>query len=160
MTIEVRPAVPADARSIAEVHVRAWQETYAHLVPEDALARLSVEQRERRWGEILSDGGSLNWVATEGTRVVGFAGSGAARDHDSPRPLELQSIYVLASHHGSGAGQRLLDAAVGTAAAYLWVADDNSRARAFYLRNGFHPDGAEDMHSLVGTPVLAIRMVR
>ena len=160
MTVEVRLAVPSDARGIAEVHVRAWQETYAHLVPAEDLARLSVEQRERRWSEILSTGESENWVATDGNVVVGFAGSSDARDPDSPRPLELQAIYVLASHHGTGVGQRLLDAAIGKSPAYVWVADDNPRARAFYLRNGFLPDGKEDTHTLAGTPVLAIRMVR
>jgi len=161
MSIEVRRAVPVDARGIAEVHVRAWQDTYAHLVPADSLARLSVDQRERRWGEILAPGGgSANWVATDGATIVGFAGSSAARDSDAPRMLELQSIYLLASHHGGGAGQQLLDAAISTAPAYLWVANDNSRARAFYLKNGFEPDGAEDTHSIAGTPVLAIRMVR
>jgi GNAT superfamily N-acetyltransferase len=161
MAIEVRRAVPVDARGIAEVHVRSWQETYSHLVSAGALAQLSVDQRERRWAEILSPGGgSENWVATDGETIVGFAGSSAARDRDSPRLLELQAIYVLASHHGTGAGQRLLDDAIGTAPAYVWVADDNSRARAFYFRNGFRPDGTEDIHSLAGTPVLAIRMAR
>jgi len=160
MTIEVRRAVPVDARGIAEVHVRAWQETYAHLVPAVALARLSIDQRERRWGEILAPGGPANWVATDGSIIVGFAGSSAARDNDAPRTLELQAIYLLASHHGGGGGQQLLDAAIGAAPAYLWVAGDNSRARAFYLRNGFVADGAEDTHVLAGTPVLAIRMVR
>ncbi len=160
MTIVVRRAIPSDAHGIAVVHVRAWQETYQHLVPADALARLSVEQRERRWGELLRSGGLATWVAVEGTVVVGFANSSEGRDHDSPRPLELQAIYVLASHHGTGAGQDLLDAVIGSAPAYLWVADDNPRARAFYARNGFVTDGTTKLGPLVGTDVLETRLVR
>ena len=38
--------------------------------------------------------------------------------------------------------QRLYDEAVGGRDAYLWVLRDNARARAFYARNGFVPDGA------------------
>ena len=49
---------------------------------------------------------------------------------------QLYAIYVLAEHYGSGAGQALLDAAIGGAAASLWILEDNPRARAFYVRNG------------------------
>jgi GNAT superfamily N-acetyltransferase len=160
MSIEVRPAIAADARGIAEVHVRAWREAYAHLLPGDALARLSVDQRELRWNEILSLPDSAIYVATEGELIVGFAGVGPGRDDDSPRALELQSIYVLASHYGTGAGQLLLDRVVADAPATLWVADDNPRARAFYARNGFQPDGATKVGQLAGNDVLEARLVR
>jgi GNAT superfamily N-acetyltransferase len=159
MTIDVRPAVAADARGIAEVHVQGWREAYPHLVPAEALARLSVEQRELRWREILEQPEST-WVAVDDGRVIGFAGSGPGQHAENPRPVELHSIYILASHYGTGAGQRLLDAAIGDAPAFLWVASDNPRARAFYERNGFVADGAVDEHSLAGTPVQASRMVR
>ena len=58
------------------------------------------------------------------------------------------------------AGQMLLDAALGDAGAYLWIAEDNPRAFAFYRRNGFVPDGATAVHELAGTPVRILRMVR
>ncbi|MFZ5868948.1 MAG: GNAT family N-acetyltransferase [Actinomycetota bacterium] len=61
-----------------------------------------------------------------------------------PRRLELHLIYLLAAHHGTGLGQGLLDAAVADAPAFLWIAEDNPRALAFYRRNGFEPDGARD----------------
>jgi hypothetical protein len=99
MTIEVRRAVLSDARGIAIVHVQGWREAYAHLVPVDDLARMSVEQRELRWNEILPSGEADVWVATEEDRIIGFAGTGIGRDTDSPRELELQSIYVLATHY-------------------------------------------------------------
>lgn len=34
--------------------------------------------------------------------------------------------------------------AVADAPAFLWVAEDNARALAFYRRNGFEPDDARD----------------
>jgi ribosomal protein S18 acetylase RimI-like enzyme len=160
MTITVRPAEIADARGIAEVHVRAWQEAYAHLVPADALAKQSVTQRTQRWAEIIRDDGTDVYVATEGTSILGWASAGASCDENPPRNRELQGIYVLASSYGSGAGQALLDAALGNVPAFLWVAEDNPRARAFYARNGFAPDGAEETHPLAGTPVKAVRLVR
>jgi ribosomal protein S18 acetylase RimI-like enzyme len=160
MTVVVRRAELSDARGIAEVHVQAWREAYAHLVPAESLARLSVDQRELRWRELVVTPGISLWVATEGNRVVGFARSSPARDADAPRDRELPEIYVLASHYGTGAGQRLLDAALGDQPAFLWVADDNPRARAFYVRNGFYPDGTTKVGPLAGTDILETRLVR
>ena len=160
MTIDVRPAVLTDARGIAEVHVRAWREAYAHLVPADALARLSIDQRELRWNEILRGTAANHWVAVEDGGVVGFAGSGPSQEPDAARELQLWTLYVLASHYGTGAGQRLLNEALGDATAVLWVADDNPRARAFYARNGFGPDGTTKMGPVAGTEILEARLVR
>jgi ribosomal protein S18 acetylase RimI-like enzyme len=156
--IEIRRAEPADAHGIAIVHVQGWREAYAHLVPAESLARLSVPQREQRWNELIA-GSTTIYVATTCDGIVGFAGTSVGHS-GAPADLELESLYLLASHYGSGAGQRLLDAAVADDPAWLWVAEDNPRARAFYARNRFAADGVTDTHSLAGTPVRAIRMVR
>jgi ribosomal protein S18 acetylase RimI-like enzyme len=160
MTVELRKAVAADARGIATVHVRGWQEAYAHLVPAESLARLSIDQRELRWREVLVDSGTITWVAVDGDEVVGFARTAPPKDADPPRDVELSEIYVLASHHGSGIAQQLLDATLGDRPAILWVAEDNPRARAFYTRNGFQPDGVTKVGSLAGADVPAARLVR
>lgn len=149
-----------DAAAIARVHLQAWRESYAHLLPPAALAGLQQGPREAKWRDIITISGSDVWVACAGTELIGWASAGAGRDDDGPRPRELEGIYVLASTYGSGAGQLLLDAAVGDGGAYLWIADDNPRAFAFYLRNGFVPDGTTATHELVGTPVRILRMVR
>ena len=149
-----------DASSIARVHLQAWRESYAHLLPASSLAELQHGPRAAKWREIITVATSDIWVACAGKDIVGWASAGAGRDDDGPRPRELEGIYVLASHYGSGAGQLLLDAAVADAGAYLWIAKDNPRAYAFYRRNGFVPDGATAVHELAGTPVRILRMVR
>jgi GNAT superfamily N-acetyltransferase len=59
------------------------------------------------------------------------------------RDREVSSLYVLASHHGTGIGQVLLDTVVAPRTpAQLWVAERNPRARRFYEKNGLLPDGA------------------
>lgn len=158
--LTVRPAVPEDAAGIARVHIQAWRESYAHLLPAASLAGLEQGPREERWRNILAAATSDVWVACAGREIVGWASAGAGRDDGGPRPRELQGIYVLASQYGSGAGQLLLDAAVGSGGAYLWIAENNPRAFAFYTRNGFVPDGATGSHELAGTPVRIFRMVR
>jgi ribosomal protein S18 acetylase RimI-like enzyme len=91
---------------------------------------------------------------------VGFASAGTGREHEVVRPIELEAIYVLAEHHGTGAGQQLLDAAIGDSPAFLFVAEANPRATRFYERNGFAFDGEVECYPLVRTPIVSRRMVR
>ena len=126
------------------MHVEAWRQAYAHVLPPEYLAGLDISARAERWRAMLADGAQalVAVSADEGdSRVIGFATAGAGRDDDAPRELELQAIYILSSAYGSGAGQQLLDAAIADRPAFLWMADDNPRAEAFYRRNGFERDG-------------------
>ncbi|CAQ01385.1 putative acetyltransferase [Clavibacter sepedonicus] len=153
--------MPDDAEGIAEVHVRSWQETYAHLLPAEYLAGLDVAARAEQWrGTLASSAAAPPFVALDGDRIVGFALAGPARDEDPPRPFQLYAINVVASAHGSGAGQALIDAAVGDSPAYLWAADDNPRAEAFYRRNGFARDGGVERRMYQGAEMVTMRMVR
>ncbi|HEU0206762.1 MAG TPA: GNAT family N-acetyltransferase [Pseudolysinimonas sp.] len=155
----VRVATVDDAEGIARVHVGSWQQTYSSLVEPGELNQLSIERRAERWATNLA-GGTEVWVAEADGAVIGFAGIGGGDHDEQPRPLELGALYVLEDHHGTGAGQALLDAAIGDSPAFLFVADRNPRATRFYERNGFAFDGVTEHHPLVRTPVLSLRMVR
>ncbi|MCS5487995.1 GNAT family N-acetyltransferase [Curtobacterium flaccumfaciens pv. beticola] len=158
--VTVRPAEPGDARAIAEVHVRAWQEAYAHLLPAAYLSALDVDARAARWEGLVVEPGLTVVVAERDGAVVGWASAGPGREEPAVRDRELEGIYVLAAHHASGAGQALLDAAVGAEPAFLWVAEGNPRAEAFYRRNGFERDGAAKHVPIGPSGMDAVRMVR
>lgn len=159
--LTLRPAVPDDADGIAEVHIRTWQETYAHLLPASYLDGLDVATRAEQWrGTLTSASAAPPFVALDDDRIVGFALAGPARDEDPPRLFQLYAINVFASAHGTGAGQALFDAAVGDSPAYLWAADDNPRAEAFYRRNGFARDGGVERRMYQGAEMVTVRMVR
>jgi GNAT superfamily N-acetyltransferase len=83
--------------------------------------------------------------------------AGASLDDDTAQAMQLYVLYVLAAHHGTGAGAALLDAVIPAEQdAALWVADPNPRAQAFYRRHGFEADGARRFEE----GVREIRMVR
>ncbi len=159
--VGIRRATTADASAIASVHVRAWQQAYAHLLPADRLASLDVAGRAGAWRRVFDEGATDVWVAeSPADSVIGWASTSAGRGANAPRPLELEGIYVLAETYGSGVGQALLDSAIGENPAFLWVAADNSRSHAFYRRNRFLPDGAAEVYPLLGVDVDVVRLAR
>jgi GNAT superfamily N-acetyltransferase len=65
---------------------------------------------------------------------------------------------VLSERHGTGIGALLLDAVLPPARpAELWAAEADPRARRFYEKHGFTPDGASLTDDL---NFALIRMVR
>jgi len=159
----VRPAAVDDAERLGVVHVAVWREAYAASMPADFLAGLDEQVSAERWRTTLSAGpdGDTVLVATADDVVVGVAVAGPTRD-DPPDPaFELQSINVLAAHHGTGVATALLDAVLAPAAdqpVSLWVADANARAASFYTRAGFVPDGLTKQHAASG--ITLSRLVR
>jgi GNAT superfamily N-acetyltransferase len=137
------------------VHVRSWQAAYAHVVPAERLAELSVERRARQWRD---------WpplLAESGDVIVGFVSVGASRDADADG--ELFAIYVDPDYWGSGVGRKLIAAGeerlreLGHVEAILWVLADNARARRFYERSGWQHDGTTRPIEIFGIEVAEVR---
>lgn len=145
----IRPATPHDARAIAEVHVSSWRTTYVGQFPHALLDQLSVPQRESMWERLLNDLSHRTFVAKKAGGIVGFSDAGPSRDQDSaPYVGELYTIYLIEEHKGRSIGKALWmhnhDALreLGYTEVTLWVLDTNLRAREFYEKLGFKPDGA------------------
>jgi L-amino acid N-acyltransferase YncA len=145
----VRRATPADARSIAEIHVRAWRSAYRDIVPREVLDALSVDNRERFWRRALDARRSEVWVAGAPGQIVGWISVGPCRDPDaSARMGEIWAIYVDPAHWRRAIGRCLWEEArahlthAGYADAIVWVFEQNAGALAFYRSLGFvveHP---------------------
>lgn len=169
-TIEVRPATEADAADVAHVHVTTWQQAYDGLLPATLLDNLSVEQRTHWWAEFLADVPARNTVlvAVVDGRVVGFVGVCPTRDEDlDPYTTgEVAAIYLLRPWWDRGIGAQLITAAEealvghGFTDATLWALADNDRARTFYERRGWVPDGGERTEDLHGRLVPELRYWR
>lgn len=142
MNFEIRDMGPEDADSKGYVHWKSWQETYSGLIPEDSLARQSLERcREtaRHWPE-------NTLVAQLDGNIVGFACHGLCQDGDLSNCGEVMAIYVLREAQGLGIGKALMEAALEKLSAYdtiaLWVLRENRQAIGFYEHFGFRFDGA------------------
>ena len=160
--IVVRPVRDVDAEALGRVHATCWHETYDHLISKAALENVSPKRLAELWTHWAAQGPEFKmFAALSDGEIVGFVGSGPARDRDAPRGRELYFIYLLDAFHGTGTGQRLFDAAVeNDEPVYLWVADDNPRAHRFYTRNGFTLDGATHTEPFLGETLTEVRFVR
>jgi ribosomal protein S18 acetylase RimI-like enzyme len=151
VTFVIRRATADDALGIATVNVTSWRESYSAFLSDSFLSAMSIPDRAVGW-RTSAERNTIHVLDVDG-EVRGFS---VARAHPE---LELRLLYQVASEHGSGSGQALLDAAIGDSPAFLWVAELNPRAQAFYRRNGFEPDGERKV-----TPqwenLVEIRMVR
>lgn len=167
--LRVRPADVADSEAIARVHVESWRAAYRGLLPGGYLASLSVAGRARRWRSRLRTVPARETVlvAEHAGGVVAFCSVGPARDGDCDPEWtgELYAIYAVEAEWGRGTGRALHEAAVGAlraarfADAVLWVLETNARARRFYERCGWRPDGAAKEETY-GRPVVEVRYRR
>lgn len=171
MATVIRPALVADAPGIARVHWDSHQTTYVEpgRVDRERVEAWTMVIRISFWTANLAIANDVYpvpdgfhhqaiWVAVVDDEIVGFAATSIGHERGAPRELQLEAIYVLEGHHGTGVGQALVDSAIGDRPAYLWALDDNPRAHAFYRRNGFELDGAEQFDEL--WQVTEVRFVR
>lgn len=120
-------------------------------MPDEFLAALSSDQRIPQWERGLSENRYDVVLALAGQSVIGFSAYLQSRDADARTAYtgEVSAIYVLPDAWNSGAGKALLMKseeglrAKGFSEVFLWVLDSNERARRFYERRGYTPDGAE-----------------
>lgn len=163
--MDVRAPGLDDVDAMARVHVDGWRETYAGRLPNSAFDADALERRRQMWTSILTSAPRPTRrvaVATSNGHIVGLALADEPRDaadRAAGVAQELYVLYLLRAHHGSGLGQRMLDAVLDNRSATLWVAKDNPRARAFYRRNGFALDGTEKPDDDVPS-FIECRMVR
>lgn len=169
MDLRIRAMTPDDCEAVAAVRIGGWRWAYAGLMPRAYLDALSVEaDAARRRGRLADgDGTVVNVVAERDGAVVGWACFGPCRDEDAPPGAEeLYALYVRPDNVSTGVGRALMDTwleratAGGRSPLLLWVLEENDRARRFYEKAGFTPDGAREPFEAGGVDVPEVRYAR
>jgi GNAT superfamily N-acetyltransferase len=133
----IQRAAPSDAPALADIQATASVAAFARIFPPDRYPFPTAAVRER-WETALAAGTAEVYVAIDDGRPVGLV---------AVKPGWLEALYVLPSHWGTRAAPQLHDLALerlaerGTRTAKLWVLEHNDRARAFYERRGWRPNG-------------------
>ena len=142
-----------DVQAVAAFQTACWQQAYRGIVPDAFLDAMDLEVRTAAWRERVVFGRRHVVAAWDGADVIGVVSWTTAPPNVAD---ELNTLYVHASRFGSGLAAELLDVAVGTKPARLWVFEANHRARRFYAKHGFTATGVAQIDPDTGVNELEL----
>ncbi len=162
----IRRATPADAVTVARIHVESWKIAYRGIMPEDVIARTDLAYRTRFWKERIADPEWPVFLLEERGVPLAFCQMVPSRDDgdDATRVGHVTSLHVLPQLRGRGHGRTLLDRVIaefrrrGFTELTLWVLEENRHARRFYEKSGFMPDGGTRRSPHTNVPEVRYRM--
>ena len=149
MTVSYRIATAADAEELAEVGARTFTHTFGHLYQPGDLQIFLQNHSSANWEKELNDPAFEVRVAERDGKVIGYVKLGPPHLPFEPRgeAAELRQLYVIEEAKGQGIADELIRWAIDRARdkradhLYLSVFTDNHRARRFYEKYGFEPEG-------------------
>jgi GNAT superfamily N-acetyltransferase len=133
-------------------------------MPDSYLDALSVDDITVRFADSIGreeSSGKRTIVVEDSTGPCGYAVVGTDSDDDSFGLLFL--LYVAPDRWNQGVGTQLMQAAtdeirsMGFHSAALWVLEENRRARHFYEKFAYRPDGQSQLSDYCGTALRALR---
>ena len=149
--MELRSATVADAPSIAALHSDSWRFAYRGALCDEYLEGEVDNDHKKIWRERLESPlpNQNVFVLVDHTRVVAFAN--LYIDHDIRLGSFLNNLHVAQDRLRRGYGKRLMSVvreccmrSSPSSSVYLWVVEQNTRARNFYSRLGARFLGTEN----------------
>lgn len=143
----IRPIQPTEVDDLQRLALRIFYASFSDQNTPDNMKAYTDKaySRDQLLSE-LRDPLSEHYFLCEGDQRIGFLKlnlAGAQSDIHDPESLEIQRIYIDASHQSKGLGAKLLDFAKERATAlqlqYIWLGvwEKNPKAIRFYERHGF-----------------------
>ncbi len=140
--MEIRGLRETDDRAaVSRIYEESWRFAYQGIVPQAYLESIPAG----RWAAHLDEADRHTLLLVEEGRFIGTASFGPSRFIQWPEAGEIISLYLLPEAMGQGHGRALLAAVIAQLATlgyqelFLWVLEDNHRARRFYEKAGFIP---------------------
>ena len=149
MSVDYRPASCDDAAALADLGASTFTHTFGHLYQPGDLEIFLQNHSPENWDRELNDDAFEIHVAECEGRLVGYAKLGPPHLPFEPRgeAAELRQLYVVEEMKGRGVADTLMEWVIERARRrradylYLSVFTENHRARRFYEKYGFEPEG-------------------
>lgn len=138
--MEIRQIKKTDDRfAISHIYEEGWKFAYRDIILQSYLDSIP----DGHWVSNLDKEGMNSLIMIETDIFIGTAGYCKSRFSDFDGFGEIVSIYLLPQYIGKGYGKYLMDAVIdelsklGYRDIFLWVLEENYRARKFYEKFGF-----------------------
>lgn len=161
--MEIRKIRPEDDRNaLSRIYEESWRFAYMGIIPRDYLDGIPKGQ----WAASADKPNIRTLIATENGEMIGTSSFCSSRFEDMEGLGEIVSIYLLPDFMGKGYGKRLFEEVqrelekMGFADIFLWVLEENTKAREFYERQGFVPNGKYLDDNIGGKSLREIMYVR
>lgn len=150
MLSTIRIARPSDAPELALLQGEVWRSAHPDLLDAEALSWWPASQRIASWELWLSDArpAAVTLVAHCPEGLLGLCRVGRCKDPSAGDDWgSVHGLTVDPAARGYGIGRQLLGAgleelqALGRREVTTWVLESDERARRFWRRAGFLPDG-------------------
>jgi ribosomal protein S18 acetylase RimI-like enzyme len=146
----IRRATPEDALSLGTIHALSWKKAYKGIIPDEILFQITPEKRAHFFDKALNLQWEEDYLLQVESEPAGLLCIGKNRDDDVDDFVgEIWGIYLHPDFIQQGYGRILMDFALselkerGYTKVTLWVLKNNRKARFFYEKMGFQPDGKE-----------------
>lgn len=138
--MEIRYITNSDDRlAISKIYEESWNYAYKGIIPQEYLNSIP----EGRWSKKFDIPGWKTLVCIVDGKYIGTSSFCKSRFEQFPDCGEIISIYFLPEYMGKGYGKKLLETSIlelkklGFDELFLWVLDDNIKAKNFYEHLGF-----------------------
>lgn len=160
--MEIRKMNETDSRAeISSVYEQSWKYAYRGIIPQDFLDGIPSGQ----WCGAFDHPDRHTLVMLDGNRIIGTSCYCKSRWDNFKDWGEIISIYFLPEYMGKGYGSRLIEKvteeleAMGFETIFLWVLEENHRARRFYEKCGFKNSGEYLEDNIGGKPLRELQYV-
>jgi len=164
----IRKVLPEDAYEYTACHIACWQSAYKGIIPDEYLENMPSEQEQRteKFKQALCDPDNYGFYCAEfDGRIIGRLIIRNGRDEDKQDAGEIAAIYLIEEFWDKGYGREMMNFVIsrfrsmGYSEVFLWVLQDNTRARRFYEKHGFTFDGKK-AEIEIGKPLIELRYTR
>ena len=163
MNFKIIRAKKENAHEMALLHAISWEQAYSGIIPENIINDFTIEKREKIFSSAISSNPEEYYIFKVDDNLAGIASLNKSHEKNAPDYIgEIYSIYFHPKYWGTPATYYGLQFCVdrlktlGFKTVTIWVLNDNIRAKKFYEKNGFIPDGNYQEMEL-GKKLLEIR---
>lgn len=153
------------AASASRIYAMGWKAGYRGIVPQEYLDELSYDRWTDKLGKTGYESFRADYLLQKDGKAVATSSICAAREEAYSGWGEIMSLYVLPEEWRKGCGRTLFSYVSdelqkqGFSKIYLWVLEENLRARAFYESMGFTANGDRISANIGGKRLTEIRYV-